>query len=115
VTAHPCHGPGWTRIPAAAVESYVRAMPYQDRRRSRFGGPRREGEALYRSEATGAHYRAGFVDAVFQARPRGVDATFQEVERRDEGLRGPVHTLVLAWAGAGRGPGRVLLHEVCLL
>jgi hypothetical protein len=117
VTAHPCSGPGWTRIPGGAVESYVLTLPYQERRTTRFGGIRQTGKPLYRSEATGAHYRAEFVDAVFQSRPRGSGATFKatELERRDEGLREPVRAIELTWTSPERGPGRVLLHEVSLL
>lgn len=32
MTPHPCHGPGWTRLPGPAVERYVRGLSYQERR-----------------------------------------------------------------------------------
>jgi hypothetical protein len=115
MTPHPCHGPGWARIPGSTVEAYVRALSYQARRATRYGGARRTGEALYRSEATGAHYRAGFVDTVFQSRPRDGSFAWAELDRRDDGLRGPVRTIEMTWTSPTRGPGRVLLHEVNLL
>jgi len=115
MTPHPCHGPGWTRIPGSTVERYVEALPYLARRATRFGGARRRREALYRSDFTGAHYHADFVDTVFASRPRDGAFAWTELDRRDDGLRGPVRTVELSWTSPTRGPGRVLLHEVTLL
>ena len=113
--AHPCSGIGWARIPGAQVEGYVRGLAYQALRASRFGRPRPRRAALYRSESTGAHYLAASVDRVFVARPRGPGASFAVRELDVEGLRGPMTALEMTWAAPGRGPGRVLLHEVSLL
>lgn len=111
MTDHPCRGIGWTRIAAAAVEAYVRGLPYQARRASRFGVSRSPRCALYRSESTGAHYRADFVDAVVESHPPSLTA--RELEA--DGSRGPVSVLELSWSSLAGRNGRVRLHEVSLL